>query len=69
MAAINIYVHDKTKEDPDGLCPNCSLPTLKTYVLERIDMTGITLVGERIACRDERVWVSDFVTYNKEPSK
>lgn len=69
MAATFVYTHDKTVPKQNGLCPKCSLPSLKLFILLRIDMTGVTPVGERIACRDENIWVTDFKQYSKETTK
>ena len=57
MAASHTYVHFKDTPRPDDLCPHCFNPSLKVYTLEKIDLDGITLVGERIACSDCKVWI------------
>lgn len=57
MAAITHYVHYRETPTPDGLCPICFNPALKTYHLLRIDMDGITPIGTRVACRDCRKWI------------
>ena len=57
MAAITQYVHIKDTPPVEGLCPKCFNPALKTFTLERIDMTGITILGTRVACVDCKIWV------------
>lgn len=64
MASIKLYVHSKDLPTPDGLCPNCNLPSLKVYVLQEISMDGITILGERVACKDESKWVSPLKVYS-----
>jgi len=63
MAALRHYVHFRDTPDVEGLCPKCFNPALKTYVLEVIDLDGITMIGERIACRDCKVWVEPLKEY------
>ncbi|AUG84838.1 hypothetical protein SEA_SHARKBOY_42 [Microbacterium phage Sharkboy] len=57
MAAITHYVHFRETPAPDGLCPKCFNPALKTYHLQRIDLDGITTIGTRVACSDCRIWI------------
>ena len=59
MAAIHIYVVADVPQ-PDDLCPTCFKPALKRYVLETIDITGITPRGTRVACTDCKTWQSDL---------
>jgi hypothetical protein len=65
MAAIHQYAHFRDTPEVDGLCPHCFNPALKRYVLQRIDLDGITNVGERIACTDCKVWTTKLKEYNK----
>jgi len=58
MAAITIYTHFRDDPRPDGLCPKCFNPSLRTYTLQRIDMDGITPIGNRVACRDCNKWIT-----------
>jgi hypothetical protein len=58
MAAINMWVHFRETPDVDGLCPKCFNPALKRYTLQRVDMDGITFLGQRVACRDCKDWVT-----------
>lgn len=60
MAALHVYAHFKDTPKPDDLCPTCFNPSLKTYTLERIDMSGITIVGTRTACTDCKTWTTEL---------
>lgn len=60
MAAISMYVSHSDTPQPDGLCPKCWNPALKRYVLQTVDIDGITLKGTRVACRDCKVWLTDL---------
>ena len=66
MTAIQQYVHFRdTPAAPDALCPKCFKPALKRYILQRVDMDGITPIGERIACTDCKTWVEPLKEYAK----
>lgn len=57
MAASQRYYHLPSTEDPDGLCPYCFLPSLATYTLIKMDLDGVTTMGTRVMCRDQKVWI------------
>lgn len=68
MAKSEKYYHLKGTERPDELCPTCWLPSLLTYTLIRIDMTGVTTLGTRNACRGCKTWAQPLQPL-KETSK
>lgn len=61
MAKSEKYYYLKGTPRVEELCPKCWLPSLKTYTLIRIDMTGVTTLGTRVACRDHNEWMGAFV--------
>ena len=63
MAAINPYSRFKDTPRVDDLCPKCFNPALKLFILQRIDLNGITPIGERIACTDCKVWIGPLKEY------
>lgn len=63
MAAILTYVSSRHTPRTDELCPSCFCPSLKLHVLTRIDLEGLAEVGERMACRDEKKWVTELKEY------
>ncbi|AXH47336.1 hypothetical protein SEA_EDEN_41 [Microbacterium phage Eden] len=66
MAAVNMWVHFRETERPDGLCPYCHNPALKLYHLQRLDMDGLTIIGERIACTDCRKFIGPTIPTEQE---
>lgn len=64
MAAINQYVRFRDTPRVDGLCPKCFNPSLKLYILQRINWDGITNLGERVACADCHIWTTDLKEYD-----
>ncbi|UAW08631.1 hypothetical protein QDW42_gp44 [Microbacterium phage Swervy] len=58
MAAATFYTPPSRETPrPDGLCPHCLNPSLKTFTRVRIDWDGFTVLGTRVACTDCRVWI------------
>jgi hypothetical protein len=55
MAAVTTA---KRGEHPEveGLCDTCWKPSLRRYEVWKIDAPGLTLLGTRVWCRDERAW-------------
>lgn len=54
MAAINLTSLKRDAPRPDGLCPRCHNPSLMTYTVMKLDLDGVTILGERDACTDDR---------------
>lgn len=65
MAAAYHYTHYRETPRPDGLCPHCHNPALKTFTRIRIDWDGVTDVGTRVACTDCRVWIEPLKEFKK----
>ena len=63
MAAIHNYAHFRDTPDIDELCPKCFNPALKKFILQRIDLTGGTDLGERVACTDCKIWITPVKEY------
>jgi hypothetical protein len=65
MAAIQIYVRFSDTPRVDGLCPKCWKPALRQYILQNIDLDGITTLGTRTACSDCHIWVEPLQKANQ----
>lgn len=68
MAAIELMIFHKETPRPDGLCPICWNPSLKTYTITRLDLDGLTPVGERNMCPQDKKWIGPK-RYYKETTK
>lgn len=55
MAAVAIATRDP-HELEDTLCSTCWTAALKRYQVWRLDLPGMTYIGTRIWCRDEKAW-------------
>lgn len=60
MAAIHQYVVFRDTVHPSDLCPRCFKPSLRLHQLQKMDLDGITPIGTRIYCRDEKVWITEL---------
>lgn len=65
MAAQKFYLPDRAAARVDELCPTCHNPSLRVYLLWQLDWDGLTLIGERVACTDERRWIAPLKEYAK----
>jgi hypothetical protein len=63
MASIKVWVAPREQPFIDELCPRCHNPSLKVYILERIDLSGITPLGERLVCTDDNKWAGPYKEY------
>lgn len=58
MSHMYIYVGFPDAVTGSRICTKCLMPTTKTYVLELVDIDGITPIGTRVACKDCQVWLT-----------
>ena len=66
MAAIRLWVPFRETPRPDGLCPICFNPSLKTFTLQSVDLDGITPLAHRDGCRDCNKWIGPAIPIQKE---
>lgn len=65
MAANQRYYNLPNTPANDDLCPFCFLPSLKTYTLIKMDIDGVTTVGTRVMCRDQKIWIEPLQPYEE----
>jgi hypothetical protein len=67
MASRQNYYPIPGTVEVDELCPYCFKPSLRNYTLIRLDMHGVTTLGTRVMCRDEKRWTQSFKPYGEPP--
>lgn len=64
MAATRFYYLFRSTPRPDELCTHCLNPSLALLHYVSIDIDGVTVIGERLQCRDgAKTWMSPLKEY------